>query len=100
MIPTRGDKVSRLLIDKSLEKYGVDFEYVAEHQETGGVPWYQHYTLTEKEWEALYTWAIPMIRKNLKCSEKLAQELFDWHDLMYGLKIDRNVNNDTTNRNS
>jgi hypothetical protein len=76
------------LISKMVEKYGIDFDYIMEHQIMGNKFWYQYYTTTEKEWEAFKLWAVNEIKKHYRTSKKFAEKKFLWFDLMWGLKIE------------
>ena len=49
MTKIRIEEAVRLMISKELEKYGVDYNYVMEHQQIEDIPWYSYYKFDSKE---------------------------------------------------
>lgn len=83
----------RLFINKSLEKHGVDYDYILENQkqilEDTGKEWYQIYTFdTEKEFDEWKSFCIEILTKRLKpyrFSKKRAIQEFAMFNLSFGL---------------
>jgi len=78
--------VYKYLIDKMLKPYGVDFDYIVEHQTIDDVPWYQHYTWTEAEQDKFQEEAIAHVVKTLHMPKKQATVSVGWLILNHGLK--------------
>lgn len=76
------------LINKMLEKYGVNYNYVLVNKIIEGKPWYQHYTMTMDERENFRLWAVEKIRKSLRVTRAHADHEFRHFELAYGLKIE------------
>lgn len=53
------------LVNKMLEKYGVDYNFVFNNPRINGIEWFRYYSFTPKEDEAFKEWAIKFI-KNIK----------------------------------
>lgn len=78
------DELIRKIISKSVEKYGVDFDYIMAHQFFDGVPWYQHFTHTTKEHQEWKDWSLKLLKKKYP---RTAEKEFIMLDLMWGLKV-------------
>jgi hypothetical protein len=76
------------LVNKMLEKHNIDYDYVKKNPEVNGVEWYRFYTFTKQESEEFKSWAIDLIKKRLRMSEKSANYEFDMFNLSYGLRIE------------
>lgn len=50
--------------------------------------WKEKWTITQEQYNHLKQYAIPLIKKTLKCSKTKAQVAFDKWQEMYGLKIE------------
>jgi len=81
------DDVFKALVNKQLEKYNVDYDYVVANQKIEGQEWFVYYTLTTAEYDAFRAWALPFIRKELRLSKKIADKELAWFILGYGLFI-------------
>lgn len=83
------NEATKILINKMLEKYNVDYDYIFDNQEIDGVPWYQYYTWTQEESDKYKEFFIDFLRHNIKPKflKKQAIREWDWFNLMYGLKI-------------
>lgn len=68
------------LFNKILEKHGVDYNYIMAHQEINGVPWYDYYTMTQKEFDDFKLWAMPQFVKFFK-NKKQAEREYAWFTL-------------------
>lgn len=77
-----------IIIDKMLEKHGVDYAYVLENQEIEGMPWYTYYTFTKEEEKAFKDWFIKFVGKKIKFSKKHIEIEYSLFSLMYGLRIE------------
>lgn len=81
------------MINKSLEKYGIDFAYIKENQskikQETGKEWYQVYTFdTPEEYENWKQFCIEIMTKKLRpynLSKKRAEKEFQWINLSFGL---------------
>lgn len=81
------------MINKSLEKYGINYEYIKENQvkirEERGQEWFQVYTFaTPEEYENWKQFCIEIMTKKLRpynLSKKKAEKEFQWINLSFGL---------------
>jgi len=85
--------IVKTLINKQLEKHGVDYEYIIANQykikKRFKCDWYQHYTFdTKEEFDAWKDFCIDFLLKNITPKPSLKQVLkeFNWFNLGYGLK--------------
>jgi len=85
------DNAIKALINKQLEKYNVDFDYVMDHQQIDGKLWCYYFTLTKDEDEAFRKWAIEYLRKTFHWQKQYAEKEFSWYYLMYGLNVSPDV---------
>lgn len=77
-----------IIIDKMLEKHGVDYAYVLENQQIEGVPWYTYYTFTKQEEKEFKEWFIKFVSKKIKFSKNYIEREYALFSLMYGLRIE------------
>lgn len=78
--------ILRKILDKMLEKHNVDLDYILKHTEIEGKPWYQYYTLTQKEFEEWKIWVMDYL-KTTSLPKRSHESEFGWLNLMWGLKI-------------
>ena len=79
-------KIIETILNKMLEKYGIDLEYIKAHQEIDGREWFQHYTMTQEEYETWKAWALEYLKSTHIRKERREKE-FEWLNLIWGLKI-------------
>lgn len=81
-----------VLINKMLEKYNIDIDYVINNPNIENVPWYQYYTFTKEEHDQWKEFFINHVTKECKpkLTKKRAESAFAWFDLRWGLKIIEN----------
>lgn len=84
------------LVNKMLEKYGVDYNFVFNNPRINGIEWFRYYSFTPKEDEAFKEWAIKFIKKHKRCSMHYAKQLYSWFSLFYGLTISKEEDVDAT----
>jgi len=70
------------LIEYQLNMIGKTIQDIIDDQQ-----WYSNNTMTKEQMEIFKIYAIPLIKKVYRCSEKKAIGLFSWFDLQYGLRI-------------
>lgn len=82
-------ELAKILINKMLEKHGVDYDYVMANQEINGVLWSTHYSWTQKESDAYQKWWIDFLYNNVtpKRTKKFIKLQWQWYNLMHGLKV-------------
>lgn len=49
--------------------------------------WFHNWTFTQRQYELFRGYAIPLIKKILKCNTKKAEQTFDWFNLQFGLRL-------------
>jgi len=79
------------ILNKMLEKYNVDIEYVKQNPEIEGDLWFQHYTMTQEEFNTWKIWVMNYF-KSTYISRFNRKREFDSINLMWGLKIKDNDN--------
>jgi hypothetical protein len=79
--------IIKTILNKMLEKYNIDYEYILEHQEIEGTPWFNYYTLTREEYDVWKEWAISYLR-SVRMSLRMSRKMFDEINLMWGLRIE------------
>ena len=82
----KGDTVIHM-INKMLEKHGVDFDFIFENAKIDGVDWYKHFTWTSDEKSAFKEYAVEYIRKRWRMSKKLAEKEANMFILAFGLQV-------------
>jgi hypothetical protein len=75
------------LINKMLEKHGVDFDFVSANPKIEGEDWYQHFTCTSEEQAAFKEYAVEYIRKRWRMSKKFAEKEANMFILAFGLQV-------------
>lgn len=53
--------------------------------------WADDWTITQREYDYLHSYSIPLLKKVLKVNKTKALEIFDWWFMMFGLKQKDNV---------
>lgn len=82
------ENLIQIIIDKMLEKHGVNYAYILENQEIEGKPWYTYYTFTKQEEKEFKEWFIKFVGKKIKFSKKYIEREYALFSLMYGLTIE------------
>lgn len=85
--------IVELMINKQLEKYGINFNNVKDYPEFNGVPWYQNFTFDSKdEFEQWKEYCIHLMTHKIspRFTLKSAEKEFMWFNLMFGLKLNYN----------
>ncbi len=55
------DELKNLIINKSLEKYGVTTKDIKKKPIIDGIGWREYYTLTEEEYKEWYHWCLNLL---------------------------------------
>lgn len=84
---TKKEEVIRILINKMLEPYKVDYDYIKENPVIDGKNWYTYYTMSEEQEKEFEAFAIDVFKKELKLNQVRAESEYSWFFLMYGLKV-------------
>lgn len=83
------------LVNRMLEKYGVDYDFVLNNPKINGIEWFRYYSFTPEEDEVFKEWAIKFIKKHQRCSMNYAKQLYSWFSLFYGLTISKEEDSNT-----
>lgn len=82
--------VLKSCINKMLEPYGVDYDFVVDNPTIEGQDWYHYYTFKdESDRTAWKDFCVQLIRKELRMSKKLAQKMVDNLDMFCGLRSEK-----------
>jgi hypothetical protein len=68
--------------------HNVVFEDIKDRQDA----WYTQWTMTDEQNAQWRKWGEEKIKSDLKLNKELAKKEMAWFDLMYGLKIDNQIN--------
>ena len=93
--------VIKLIINKELLKFGVDYDYIVKNQKINNEMWYEYYKFAnEKEYLQWRKYSVKAIKKYLGYSKKTANKEFSFFSLNYSLKFDFDYNglDDTSNK--
>ena len=55
--------------------------------------WFHEWTMNDEQFNQLKAYALPLIRKTFKCNRTKAEEIFNWWNLGFGLRIDNTKSN-------
>ena len=67
--------------------HNVAFEDIKDRQDA----WYTQWTMTDEQNAQWRKWGEEKIKSDLKLNKELAKKEMAWFDLMYGLKIDNQI---------
>jgi hypothetical protein len=81
------DKVFVDLINKMLEKHGVNYDFVLANPFIDGKDWFHYFTWTEKDYEDFNEWAVNLLAKKKQWSKDYSKKQMVWFMLAYGLRI-------------
>lgn len=87
---TKKEEVIRILINKMLEPYKVDYDYIKENPVIDGKNWYTYYTMSEEQEKEFEAFAVDVLKKELRLNQVRAESEYSWFSLMYGLKVLKN----------
>lgn len=87
---TKKEEVIRILINKMLEPYKVDYDYIKENPVIDGKNWYTYYTMSEEQEKEFEAFAVDVLKKELRLNQVRAESEYSWFSLMYGLKVVKN----------
>ena len=76
------ENCARHLVEKELEMVGKTMMDTLDDME-----WYSNITMTRVQHEEFRLYSIKLIKKIFKVNSAKAIEIFNWFDLMYGLRI-------------
>jgi hypothetical protein len=76
------DNCARHLVEKELEMVGKTMIDTLNDME-----WFTNITMTKVQHDEFKTYAIALIKKIYKVNTKKANDIFDWFDFAYGLRV-------------
>lgn len=89
------EKVVEIILDKMLDKHNITIGEIKElvkdtEGKIEGTPWYQYYTMTQKEHDAWKEWSLNFMYNEIRPRHSMTflRNNFSWLDLMWGLKIE------------
>jgi hypothetical protein len=86
----RDPELIKILINKMLEKHGVDYEYIKLNEIIEDRLWCAHYSWTEQECQEYKKWWIKFFQENVspRKLKKVLEKEWLWFNLMWGLRVD------------
>ena len=83
-----GNNIFKLIINKELCKFGVDYDYVIKHQEIDGKKWFEYYTFNKpKEYKSWEAYSLRVIRWYDNTTKEQAKKRFSMISLNYSLVL-------------
>jgi len=76
------DNCARHLVEKELEMVGKTMMDTLDDME-----WYSNITMTRVQHEEFKKYSIGVIKKIFKVNTRKAEDIFNWFDLAYGLRV-------------
>jgi len=80
--------ISEHLMEYQLEKIGKTVQDAIDNKE-----WIREWSWKKEQYDEFKKYAIPLIKKVFRCNKKRAETAFAWFDLQFGLKIQKDENN-------
>jgi hypothetical protein len=84
------NKISRLNVAEHLLEYQLEMIGKTVQEAKKDDMWYFNWTITQARHDEFKAYAIPLLKKVLKCNKSKAENIFGWFDLQFGLKIKEN----------
>ena len=81
------EPINRTNISEHLIEYQLNIIGKTTEQAKSVKEWYSKWTMTSKQHELFKAYTIPLLRKVFKINKKKAEEIFNWFDLSFGLRI-------------
>jgi len=76
------ENIAEHLIRYQLEMVGKTWEDAMADQQ-----WYYNFTMTQNQFDQFMAYALPLVKKVLRCNKSKAQTALDWFNLQFGLRI-------------
>lgn len=76
------ENCARHLVEKELDMVGKNMLSTLDDME-----WYSNITMTKVQHEEFRKYSIELIKKIFKVNRKKAEEIFNWFDFAYGLRV-------------
>lgn len=86
------DATLKIIINKMLKPYKIDYDHVIKNPMINGEPWFTYYTMTSDQYNKLKKFSINVLMINEGFTKDYAIKEFAWMNLMWGLKIKNNDN--------
>ena len=88
-------KINRLNIAQHLLEYQLEMVGRTMEEARKDDMWYFNWTMTQAKHNEFKVYAIPLIKKVLRCNKTKAENIFSFFDLEFGLRIKENeeINN-------
>lgn len=79
--------IVKMIVNKQLKPYGVNYDHVVKSPKINGEDWFIHYTFNnEQDYNKWRKYSIKLIKKHITNDQKMAEREFSWIDLYCGLK--------------
>ena len=82
------NNIIKLIINKELWRFGVDYDYVVKHQKIDGKKWFEYYTFNSpKEYRSWERYSLRVIKWYYTSTKEQAQKEFSMVSLNYSLVL-------------
>jgi len=89
MVEFVSDEIKNLIINKSLEKYGITVKDIKKQPVIDGVNWQEYYTLTEEEYKEWYHWCLNVLEAQFPKihADMIKTKFLFEYESIYGLRL-------------
>ena len=77
------ENIAEHLIRYQLEMVGKTWEDALADEQ-----WYWNITMTPQQFDEFMAYALPLVKKTFRCNKAKAQNIMDWFNLQWGLKLE------------
>lgn len=81
------EKVTRQNIAEHLVKYQLEMVGKTWEDALADEWWYSNITMTQQQFDDFMAYALPLVKKTLRCNKKHAETALAWFNLQFGLRI-------------
>lgn len=81
------EKITRENIAEHLVRYQLEMVGKTWEDAMADQQWYYNFTMTQDQFDQFMDYALPLVKKVLRCNKNKAQIALDWFNLQFGLRI-------------
>lgn len=81
------EKVTRQNLAEHLAKYQLEMVGKTWDDALADSQWFYNITMTQDQFDEFMKYAIPLVKKTLRCNKASAHKALDWFNLQFGLRI-------------
>lgn len=81
------EKVNRQNLAEHLIRYQLEMVGKTWEDALADEQWYYNITMTKEQFDEFMAYALPLVKKILKCNKSRAEKTLGWFNLQFGLRI-------------